>query len=302
MNDSMIAGAGLAGLIAAQVFQRSHIYEIATAPLQQHRALLRFRTDAVAKLTGIEFTPVTVRKGIWVQTEFVPPSIRLANMYSHKILRRYEPDRSIWNLDPVQRFIAPENLYEQLVDLAGTRIHWGTPIDFKGSNAPAIISTIPLPALLAQVDPYCWNLKFQRSPIVVARFRIEDCNLYQTIYFPDQNTGAYRASITKDLLIIESIDKQADETEVLRAFGIHPSFATEVDSGFQEYGKIVPLLREQSQAILHRLTTTHNIYSLGRFATWRNILLDDVVQDAAVIFRLMRSSNYGKALHFSKSP
>lgn len=88
----------------------------------------------------------------------------------------------------------------------------------------------------------------------------------------------------------------------MQAFGIGSDRAEPMDSGVQEYGKIVPLPHHESQQLLGYLTVKHNIYSLGRFATWRNLLLDDVVQDAATIFRLMRMSSYGKTLHFSKSP
>jgi hypothetical protein len=35
------------------------------------------------------------------------------------------------------------------------------------------------------------------------------------------------------------------------------------------------------------LTEEHNIYSLGRFATWRQLLLDDLVKDIGVIEKLI---------------
>jgi hypothetical protein len=42
---------------------------------------------------------------------------------------------------------------------------------------------------------------------------------------------------------------------------------------------------------LFRLTHERNIYSLGRFATWRNILLDDVVDDIAAIKKLLKANS-----------
>jgi len=36
----------------------------------------------------------------------------------------------------------------------------------------------------------------------------------------------------------------------------------------------------------------YNVYSLGRYATWRNILLDDVYHDINVIKQLMDSDGY----------
>jgi hypothetical protein len=47
-------------------------------------------------------------------------------------------------------------------------------------------------------------------------------------------------------------------------------------------------LRKQ---LLFRLTHEHNVFSLGRFATWRNILLDDVVDDIVQVKRLLKSGS-----------
>ena len=44
---------------------------------------------------------------------------------------------------------------------------------------------------------------------------------------------------------------------------------------------------------IYTLTEKYNIFSVGRFATWRQLLLDDVVNDISVIERLIASnSNY----------
>ena len=64
----------------------------------------------------------------------------------------------------------------------------------------------------------------------------------------------------------------------------------------QKYGKIAPIDEGKRKALIGHLSTEHNIYSLGRFATWRNLLLDDVVQDIAVIKRLMNSDGYARRL------
>ncbi len=64
----------------------------------------------------------------------------------------------------------------------------------------------------------------------------------------------------------------------------------------QEYGKIAPVDDLPRKALLARLTDRHNIFSLGRFATWRNILLDDVAHDATVVKRLMALGSYERKL------
>jgi hypothetical protein len=65
----------------------------------------------------------------------------------------------------------------------------------------------------------------------------------------------------------------------------------------QKYGKIAPIDERFRRSSIVQLTTQHKIFSVGRFATWRNILLDDVVNDLAVVKRLIHSSAYEQHLH-----
>ena len=51
---------------------------------------------------------------------------------------------------------------------------------------------------------------------------------------------------------------------------------------------------------MHKMTVDHGVYSLGRFATWRNILLDDVVKDIDVIKSMMGQDKYGLIRSFVK--
>jgi hypothetical protein len=68
-----------------------------------------------------------------------------------------------------------------------------------------------------------------------------------------------------------------------------------------KYGKIVPLETEVRREVLRAITDQTCIYSLGRFATWRQVLLDDVVDDVLKIEGWMtsKSSAYQRALHYS---
>lgn len=298
----MIVGAGLAGLIAAHIFPRESIVEAAAQPLQAHKALLRFRTEAVSKVTGIPFKQVTVRKGIYYDDEFHQPNIQLANMYSRKCLGRIVGDRSIWSLDPVQRFIAPDDFYCQLLDAVGSRIQWGREIDFnlaKHCESP-FISTAPLPVVLASLgEPVPADIEFVRAPITVARYHIEGCDAYQTIYFPSGEHSLYRASITGSMLICEFIGEPdtLGMSEMERAFDLCESSARPLEKVKQSYGKIAPIDTGIRKRLVHKLTVEHNIFSLGRFATWRNLLLDDVVDDAWIVKRLITQSEYDRQLH-----
>ena len=302
MTAPVIIGAGLAGLIAAHAWPPCRVLEVAQRPTHGHQALLRFRTDAVARLTGTDFRKVRVHKAIWSEGRYTPTTIRAANMYSAKVLGRLAGDRSIWNLDPVDRYIAPDDFHAQLLAAVGDRIEWGAEADFRPIGVP-YISTAPLPAVLSalcQKPPE----NFQRAPISVVKFDIEGADVFQTVYFPDAETPMYRASITGSTLIVEGMNTPValhdwlPRAKVLlqRAFGIRIEDMRYLSAVEQRYGKIVPLADAARKRLLFALTQQHDIYSLGRFATWRNILLDDVVDDIAVIKRLLRSDAYAARL------
>lgn len=302
----MIVGAGFAGLIAASMMPDQDIVDSLPEPTQAHKALLRFRTDAVANATGIEFRRVQVRKGIWHEGAFQQPNIMLANHYSHKVLNRLSP-RSVWDVAPVQRFIAPEDFHERLLSALGTRIRWNTPAEFNRQEGTrrALISTAPLPVVAEEVGLKVGAAEFDRAPITVQRFSVPGADVHQTVYFPSLRHTLYRASITGEVLICEFADSHHEANygapvfwgdEVSDAFGINVEGLTTLEAVRQQYGKIAPIEEGVRRALVRRLTTDHNIYSLGRFATWRNILLDDVVQDVNVIKRLLRSSDYDISL------
>lgn len=285
-----IIGAGLAGLLAAHAWPSARILEASPAPAATHRALLRFRSDSVSRLTGIEFRKVRVNKAIFMDGAYTSPSIRAANLYSRKVLGedRLVGDRSIWDISPAERFIAPDTLYEQLLDSVGRRVEWGVSSDFARIESPTV-NTAPLPVVLKSLGIAA--PEFHRSEIKVKRWRIPKCDLFQTIYFPELETSVYRASVTRDMLIVELIDSNFSEYDydmIEEAFGVSLTYAEELPEVSQKYGKILPIDDGERKALLFRLTHDHSIYSLGRFATWRNILLDDVVDDIAAIKRLSR--------------
>lgn len=301
-NPNIIVGAGLAGLIAAHAWPRAKVLESrspGTGP--EHRALLRFRSSAVSDLTGIPFRSVTVRKGIWAGGAFVQPNIRLANQYAQKVLPGgLVGERSIWSLEPVERWIAPEQFYFELLENVAARIEWNADFNFTWSaNAPEpVISTAPLGVALRALK-LAPEFDFRRAPIRVQRFRVPGAAVHQTVYFPDPGLGVYRASITGDLLIVESV--MADEDAVAKRYGLGMEYVLNafgldrvdpLDQKDQRFGKIAPLPDAERRAALYRLTTEAKIYSLGRFATWRNVLLDDVVQDIAVIKRMLHGDAY----------
>lgn len=283
-----IIGAGLAGLIASNIFPRARIIEAQGRDKLEHKALLRFGSTAVADATGIEFRKVKVHKGVWHIDKFDAPSIQLANLYSKKVIGKLA-DRSIWNLDPAERYIAPEDFISMLIDNASGRIAWNTPFDLKAKDR-ITISTMPMPVLADALGLAVGGgfPKFEHKAIQVLRFKIHNADVFQTIYFTNPDNAVYRASITGDMLIVEAVEGAVDTEEVLRAFGLAFMEIDLISSTGQKFGKIAPIDDAWRRNFILRASVDHGIYSAGRFACWRNILLDDVVHDLSVIKRLIK--------------
>lgn len=297
-----IVGCGLAGLIAGNLFPKAELFEASPRSSVQHRAVLRFRSANVGDALGIEFKKVRVHKGIWFNGAFRAPTIRLANLYSKKVIGRLA-DRSIWNLEAVDRYIAPEDLIEQLADRVAHRTHWDTAFDFDyhrlgslvaAGKAEPIISTVPM-----SVHEAAKSMRFVFAPIEVHRWRIPNASVHQTIYFPSPDTRLYRASITGSLLIAEYVATESAGAGALmrpfKAFGIDPDAAEPIDESQQRFGKIAPIDETWRKRFVFDLTSRYHIFSLGRFATWRNILLDDVLEDINVIRKLLNASAYDRS-------
>lgn len=301
----LIVGAGLSGLLAGVLNPTASIIEAREREDVTHRALLRFREDKISKATGIDFRRVVVRKEIFGGVYPKDSSIWEANSYSMKVSGVYS-ERSIWNLAPEERYIAPETFMEQMIEMCERRIGWNIQFreDMAVGNLP-IISTMPMPEML-KIFPVGSTPTplFAYKSIVVDRYRIIGCDIYQTIYFPQDSTPIYRASISGDMLIIERIDDRLYPDEqnefdhdaglalVCSAFGIVGELEPIHVNHRQQFGKIVAIDNDWRRKAILDLSVQHGIYSLGRFACWRNILLDDVYNDLFVIRRLLKSSHY----------
>lgn len=290
----IILGAGLTGCLAAYAFKNAVVHEYLDTP-NTHKALLRFRSERISDLTGIPFKKVKVTKGIYYNGRFVQPDIRVINMYSNKVTGGYY-DRSIADISPSVRWIAPLDFHQRMLDILGDRVVTGSLVDIDMFQKP-IISTLPVPVLANKLGK---KIELPQSgkanPIYVSTTTIPNCDTYQTVYFPGNNTYIYRASITGDQLIVESIlpIKEEDIHEMaVNAFGIKLGYENLYTmNAKQSFGKFVPLEETYRKDLMFDLTQTHGIYSLGRHATWRKILLDDVTQDIDQIERMIKHSAY----------
>lgn len=296
-----IIGAGLTGLIAAYAFKDAVIHEYLKEP-RVHKAVLRFRTEEVSKLTGIPFRKVLVHKAVSEGGGFVTPTLRHMNHYSLKVAGGYY-DRSIGNLEPSVRYIAPLDFHQQMLDHHKGRIFFDSDVPLTEMTTP-VISTLPLSVLVDKfkLDAQLPKEALYSNPIYVTTVDVEHCDLYQTIYFPELSNPVYRASITGNQVIIESmlaIDRTRIE-DTIETFGISRGWSITSLNFEQKIGKFNPLEENYRKQLMYDITTALGIYSLGRHATWRKILLDDVVNDIKRIESMLKTSAYDRMLGKTK--
>lgn len=311
-----IYGAGLAGLIAGHMLRRYEptIHEAQPSLPNNHEAVLRFQSEAVSIATGIPFKRVRVFKQVVYNGESVDSTLPLfmANEYSLKVTGRVL-NRSIVNTEPVDRWIAPSDFVQQLS--RGLDIQYSSKLTKQKLFDPGVkISTIPMPALLnlmedlskhddeiPPITPLAQNFDYQPTWTLSMDIDNPQVDVYQTIYFPDPDLSCYRATLTGSRLIIECIDDPSDYTNIdirglLKWFGIRNYTSSNRKVKRMPYGKIAPINEGIRRSIIRLATDGHDCYSLGRFATWRQILLDDIVQDVRVIDQLINSDSYTRSL------
>ena len=288
----IIAGAGLAGLIAGNIFRNysPRIIEMQSSLPSNHKAILRFRDQSVSKATGIEFKKVKVRKGIAYKGEWLSRSNpKVANLYSIKVTGKVQ-SRSCWNLNDAERFLSPDDFIMRIAK--GLKINYSETLHKSMFDGQPIISTIPMPAMM---DIVGWKDKpefpFRSIWSCWCNIKDYDVQVNQTIYYPDLKDPYYRASLLGNKLILEYNQEpwqsREDVISVLSSdFGIDTE-VTDLHVKKQKYGKISAIDDNLRKEFLYYLTREFNVYSLGRFATWKQIILDDVVDDAGKIMKLI---------------
>lgn len=294
-----IIGAGMAGLLAANMLRRHNPVVIERQPTlpNNHHAVLRFRSEEVSRQLRIPFRKVRVFKSC---DEADP--VKAAIRYAHKVTGRYEV-RSLIDLSPADRFIAPPDLVSQMS--AGVDIRFDHHVDardFRGENAP-LISTMPMMALMDALEYPGLRPEFLSVPGWTVNTTIAECDMFVTRYLSDPRCEPYRISVTGDQLIIEGAGETnnpsgADMVAIKAAqtMGIDPNALRSAELHQSPYAKIGRLSaedRRRANDFMFWATQEHNIYSLGRFATWRaGLLLDDLVNDIIKIEGWMTGSNY----------
>lgn len=309
MTEFKIIGAGMAGLLAGAILrdQCTAIIESQPSVPNNHNALLRFRSSIVGDAVNIPFEPVTVVKAI----ASIGNPVADAVSYSLKTngtarLRSIVGATGV----PEQRFIAPPDFISRLAKKVSAPIDFGQswdgplPDDF-------FISTIPMPALMDALDYPHEERPVNFGSVIgfVCTAQLADSDFCATVYIPDKSQLAYRASVTKDQLIVEyafpkktyyeaemamkpltdyPLNLKTHLHQILELFGMRSdAIVGKPVLKIQPYSKILPVDENLRKRFILWASENHNVYSFGRFATWRpNLLLDALVNDLRVIQRL----------------
>lgn len=302
-----IIGAGMAGLLAANILQnRGHEVQVLEAQKElpnNHKALLRFRSTVVSDVTGIEFKKVQMIKATSMGMNPVANSLS----YAQKALGTYRSDRSITNdVIVADRYIAPEDFIQQLA--RRVKVKYGAKAkipDFK--SAGPIISTMPMSSLMLDLRYQVTAPFFPSVEGWVINATIHKCDAYATLYVPGPIYAFHRVSITGNRLIVE-INREPAEGEAdgfaiqaahMMGINIHDrqnqfieGSVSMVSVAKQKYAKILPIDDRDRKTFMAWATDNYNIYSLGRFATWRpGLLLDDIPKDVMLIEKWIKDGN-----------
>jgi hypothetical protein len=279
-----IIGAGLAGLLAANMLRRHDIiiFEKQHELPNNHHAVLRFRTPDIGHILGIPFKKVNMIKTHVEFRNIVADSLS----YSRKCTGIYRSDRSIIaGTIQSERYIAPPNLIKQMVK--NIDIKYGANYDPKEGKLFPVISTIPMPALMDILD-YPHEIDFTSRPGVVFTGTVLDCDAYVSVLFP--NPVPYsRATITGNQLSIEfpgiiEVPESVDLATAYFQLGLDDCVVLDGQFKKQQYFKITEIDEAERKKFQRWATVKYNIYSLGRYATWRpKLLLDDLVKDVRTI-------------------
>ena len=275
-----IIGAGMAGLLAANMLRRHDItvYEAQPKLPNNHHAVLRFRSPEIGTILGVPFKKVNMIKTYEPYMNVVADSLS----YSKKCTGKYLSDRSIIAGTTIaERYIAPPNLVEQMAK--NVHIEYG--FDFKAKKELTFytISTIPMPQLM-NILGYPNEGFFSSVPGVIFTGRVLDCDAYVSVLFP--GPGPYsRATITGNQLMIEfpnreEIPESLDLALAYNALGLYDTVVLDGEFKKQKYFKITEIDEAERKKFQRWATVNYNTFSLGRYATWRpKLLLDDLIDD-----------------------
>ena len=304
----------MAGLLAGGMIrnQKVTVYEAAKNLPNNHSAVLRFRSSIVGDVLGIEFKSVQMMKTVHPWKNPVADNLAYSLKCNGKATLR-----SIITADSALsvRYIAPMNLIKLMSDRINGTIEFGRNVTAAmiKSAGTSVISTIPMPTMMELLSYHDRpNFNYVNGFNVTAI--VKNMDAYASVYVPDPAVGFNRVSATGDRLTVEYSlpDKSnTDISEIAENLNANPSNIENIANkaasyigistpdfekitvSVQKYSKILPIDEGVRRRFIMWASEQHNVYSLGRFATWRpGLLLDDLVNDVRTIQRINAGGIY----------
>lgn len=293
----------MAGLLAANMLRRHDVSVLEKSPTlpRNHTAVLRFRTTAASDATGIPFAREQVLKGLYKDGRVVTEAtLEDLNRYSAMVTGGNIFTRSILNLQPAERWCAPIDFVTQMA--RNLNIEFNQSFELDLTSFGVIISTIPMPFMMEMVE---WKdrPKFTFLPVwtIKATLTHPTIRACQTLY-RCHTTQWYRATLHNQEVTLEFMFDPTNHHGVLHSgqwihsalmcFGLERVVVKEEPTLSKiDIGKILPIDESVRKRFMLWMTEKHGVYSLGRFATWRNILLDDVVGDVKKIEAMIQKGH-----------
>jgi len=328
----LILGAGLAAHLANSAFKgeevavldeesRTNINYIPPEKL----AVFRFKTANISNYLSIPLQKVQVQKSICLsQGQLVDqPTIAANNAYSYKTSGTILP-KSLMDCGIVERYVIPgvhnkglyinppiSNLvkYKKILKIdKGSMIIKDTSDNIRPIDYDICINTAPIRWL---VDILAGGSPFEAYslPIFITKFDLTlNSKVYQTIYFPFMypHRYLYRATLEGHYMIIESMawfesKKDTDMVidRVMKEFGLSGSdvWKESLSTRHLVSGKLIPSNDMERKGLIRMLTMDYNIYSLGRFAIWKPIKIDEIIQDLQRIQAMVHYDKISQQYH-----
>lgn len=170
-------------------------------------------------------------------------------------------------------------------------------VKITGENVDAIIeykyliNTISLPILLDLANIQ-HSLKFDHYPFWSISLPVGyHTHCHQMFMCTHSACNISRVMLMDDQVHIEALDDHitAKDREVIQqAFGI-PIAEDVRELNSISPGRIHPVTKEHRKPLIHWLTATHNIFTIGRYGAWTHKIANDVWDDTEFICDLIFS-------------
>ena len=310
MKRAAVVGAGLSGLIAANLLKSRgydiEVYEIQSTLPDNHQAVLRFRSPALGEALGIPFKRVRAILCIAPSRNPFDNPLGASLAYSYATTGVRRTDRSITRLldgpQVVERWVAPLDFRGILLERIKDRVMFDCcwlPTKYSDEDQP-IISTVPMSSLYKMVkknipfDPP----DFQAGEYLVISTNVAGLDAYGSMYNsnPSTHNPWTRVSITGSRVTMEvsmvwSQVGISSRTGTLFRDILEDMFNLNIDYKksspvihHSKTDRILPIPDRFRKAFIMYMTDKHDVYSVGRFATWRpGMLLDEIIQDTNIV-------------------